>query len=300
MFKEIEEYIPKNVEIPSDLSTITSSFNNIIISGSSNNSTYNITNIYSDGQPRNIKNNDLIIIENQEHEKEVFLNDKRIFKIIWKYLDITDKFNCTMVCKRFNSIISGLDFFRLIVTSPSMTQVVPSLSRYINYKTVIFRRYQCKSLKPPIRRMLKHLSRTVIDLTLHHCQLDLMTLCDLLIELPLLESIVLQVVQEMENNVELSLEDLPKLMHIKSLTIDLLRNKMNGALDIFGASIIESLTLFRVKVRMTELSSFLDQHKNSLKSLTLGCAAIPRIPTTNLHRTISAALIAYISCVNCI
>lgn len=133
------EKLQQNVII-SALSSIKSSFNNISVSfGSSRNNTVN--NNYNFAAPSTsvIKDYSTMIEDNTTIYDEAFPNDHKIMKFIWKYLPTEEKLNCTVVCKRFNQIISEMDCFRLVVYSP---YIIPKLSR--QYKTVIFQCYKSK------------------------------------------------------------------------------------------------------------------------------------------------------------
>ncbi|CAO1407377.1 unnamed protein product [Diamesa tonsa] len=193
MSDEIAEKVPPTVA-KSVLSSIASSFNSIFNywGVSINNNTHIINNLYFTRESINVNTNDSSrvyqkIVDQTTIYLEVIPNDQKIMELIWSYLTIDDKFNCTLVCKRFNNIVSEMECFRLIVNLPSMVRVIPRLSR--SYKTVIFQRYQCTELKPLMRQMLEHLSHSVIDVRFYGCKFNLMTLCEFLRELPLLESL---------------------------------------------------------------------------------------------------------------
>lgn len=231
--------------------------------------------------------NNLTILEDQKDEKEailivsttienkkelyleVFPNDQLIIKLIWKYLKTVDKFNCTLVCKRFNNIISGIHSFRLIVDLPpsSMVKVIPIISR--NYKKVLVKNYQSNKMKAPMYKMLEHLGSSLVDLCFQKCQFDLLTVCKLLGELPLLKYLELRFSCKMENNVELSIEDLPKLLKLQTLKLSMNYENMNDTLAIFGCSKIQSLTILHANINMKELKDVFKQHKDSLKYLAI-------------------------------
>ncbi|CAO1440778.1 unnamed protein product [Diamesa tonsa] len=234
-----------------------------------------------DGQPKITKKDDLPAIEEEDLpnessniedrkslNKEVFLNDQKIIELIWRYLRIDDKFNCTLVCKRFNRIISLMDCFCLSY-SPSLLRVIPKLSR--DYKNAIFMGMQCSNLKVHERAMLKHLGKSLINLKIYELSTNREELCALLREVPLLESLSLNMTLETEPCLEeLSMKDVPKLLHLKFLKISMSDENLNGALTIFdSAPIIESLSLFHVYLRLNELNHFLRGHKSYLRCLTL-------------------------------
>ena len=59
--------------------------------------------------------------------------------------------------------------------------------------------------------MLRQLSHTLIHLKLYNCEFNLMTLCDILCEFPLLESLELNMKLIIDTTIELTKEVLPKL-----------------------------------------------------------------------------------------
>ena len=265
---------PTNVA-KSVFTSIASSFNSIFNYWgiSMNNNTHVINNLYFTREPKNIKKNDSSTVDQKIVDQsalftEVFPNDEKIIKLIWNYLNIDDKFNCTMVCKRFNNIVSEMECFRLIVNLPSMVRVIPRLSR--SYKTVIFQSYQCTDLKPLMRQMLKHLSHSVIDLRFYDCKFNLMTLCEFLRELPLLESLVLDMTLTFKKDVEISVEDIPKFLNLRDFKIKVNADKLDETLVITGCALnIESLSLYEAIFDINVFNDYLIQYKNSLKSLSL-------------------------------
>ncbi|CAO1397458.1 unnamed protein product [Diamesa hyperborea] len=241
MSDEIAEKVPPTVA-KSVLSSIASSFNSIFNywGVSINNNTHIINNLYFTRESINVNTNDSSRVDQKIVDQttiylEVIPNDQKIMELIWSYLTIDDKFNCTLVCKRFNNIISEMECFRLIVNLPSMVRVIPRLSR--SYKTVIFQRYQCTDLKPLMRQMLEHLSHSVIDVRFYGCKFNLMTLCDFLRELPLLESLVIDMTLTMNKDVELSVEDIPKLLKLKDFKIKVNADKLDEALVITSSAL---------------------------------------------------------------
>lgn len=136
---------------------------------------------------KEINSNDFTTNEEQED-----VTKEETLEFVWKYLSINDKFNCTLICKRFNSFISKMDYFslRLSLKTRSIDEKhIPTLSR--NYKTVFIENYEFYSLKPRMINMLKFLSGSLTSLTVHRSNTNPMILCSMLNELPLLESLTL-------------------------------------------------------------------------------------------------------------
>ncbi|CAO1308194.1 unnamed protein product [Diamesa hyperborea] len=112
MSKEIAKATPPNEE--SSISTsFKSSFNNVFQAAVSKHNTFNIYTTFNE-QPYNSKTlveaqEELI---NEEVVKEEVIKEE-ILQFVWKYLDIDEKFNCTLVCKRFNKFINEMDVFSL-------------------------------------------------------------------------------------------------------------------------------------------------------------------------------------------
>lgn len=265
MSEEIMEKRPSNV-VKSVISSIASSFNiNIENRGDSmNNTTQNINNFNFTRQPQKAKPRKAII---QKVYKEVLSNDQTIIKLIWNFLSIEDKFNCTLVCKRFNYIISGMDCFHLLIHFPSDLHFIPTLSR--NYKIVIFQLYECNNLKPLMHKMLKHLGQSVTDLRFYKCQFNLITLCKFLCEFPLLESLELDMILTVKKIVELSVEDKPKLLQLKDFKIKV-NDKFNETLDMTcSTSNIQSLSLFDTIFEIDKISNMLKRNKRSLNYISL-------------------------------
>lgn len=72
-----------------------------------------------------------------------------------------------------------MDCFRLnINTFRSDKRLIPILSRY--YETVFINYHQLIYFKPLVRKMLKQLSHSVIDLEHEFVKVNLITLCELL------------------------------------------------------------------------------------------------------------------------
>ena len=94
-----------------------------------------------------------------------------------------------------------------------MLQIIPKVS--FNYEKIIIRGYRCKTLTPAMREMLKLLSQSVVDLTLDGCEFDLVALCEFLRELPLLNSLKLNVFITMERIFDIPEECLPNLLQLK-------------------------------------------------------------------------------------
>lgn len=212
------------------------------------------------------------IVEDQEqvilYASPYHLKVNTIIKLIWKYLSKEDKLNCTMVCKRFNHIVSNMDCFRLVVCFPSKLHFIPQLSRH--YKTVIFQHHQCNELKPLMHQMLKNLGQSVIELTFYDCEFSLMTLSEFVREFPLLKSLEVNVNLTMKKVVELSMEDKPKLLQLKDLKIKVNTDKLSEAFEMFGlSSKIESLSLHDAVLSNEEFNDQLRKYKTSLQKLTL-------------------------------
>lgn len=282
MSKEVVKKDPLNVA-KSFPSSITESFNNL-----SNNYGVSMHNknyvIYylngvelpkgkiEDYLPKNEDNiaelvpNYLKKITEQNAQTKIFPTDRKIMNLIWKHLDIEDKFNFTKVCKRFNMIVSEMECFRLVVHFPTMVQDTPRLSR--KYKIVIFDEFRCNELDKPLLVFLKHLSDSVIDLIFYDCQFNLMTLHAFLRELPLLESLELNMNLTMEKDVQLFLEDCIMPLKLRDFKIRVNSDKLQEILVIFAsASNIESLSLLDA-VFDVKLFDYLENYK-SLKFLSL-------------------------------
>ena len=261
-FRSAEEPI-KNIE--KAVVPIIQSSGNVTInnhgSSSNNNNYINIKMTAGDKT-----SNDLQIIKEVKNQKEVLPNDQQILQLIWKYLSHEDKLNCTIVCKRFNQIVSEMDCFSLNVFFKTMFRWIPELSR--NYKTVTFTRYSCESLGPVMRQMLQQLSCTLTHLKFIDCELDLMTLNEFLQEFPLLESLDLQMTLKMDKMVEITFENVKKPFQLNDLKIDINNDKLNELLVFFdSAKNIKQLSLFNAILNINELRDYLKKHQ-TLTSLS--------------------------------
>lgn len=145
-------------------------------------SRFNITNSSFGYSKENTTNVHYILpmIKDEKNSKEVIViaNDQKIIENIWKYLNREDKINCTMVCKRFNKIVSDMNCFHLVVRLPTRFRIIPRLSR--QYETVTFQRYKCNKLQPLMHQMLKHLGQTVTELSFYDCVFNLTTFYEFL------------------------------------------------------------------------------------------------------------------------
>ncbi|CAO1308555.1 unnamed protein product [Diamesa hyperborea] len=241
MSKEVAENPPIKIIIASSFNT---TINN---SGESNNNIYNVTNIFNG-------------INKEDVMKEETL------EFIWKYLSCQDKFNCTLVCKRFNNFISSMNCYWL--NNFWTKKDIPILSR--DYQKVYIYNYDFNYLDQRMVQFLKHLGRNVTNLKISNIKVDLMTFSEILHEFPLLESLELDGI-ELEDE-ELCLEDLPNLLHLDNLTINMSHGELKRVLSIFGCALkIRTLSLSFSKMNLSELNLFLNQHRNSLESLRLRC-----------------------------
>ena len=102
----------------------------------------------------------------------------------------------------------------------SDVQIIPNLT--CKYQTVILDGYKCKSLEDPMRLMLRQSSQTLIDLKLFDCEFDVMTLCDILRELPLLQSLELSMkLTHCPLSTVLAGAELPKLLYLKDIKVEI-------------------------------------------------------------------------------
>ena len=248
MPKELTAY-PPSFEMKS-FPFIATSFNTIINnSGESNNNTYNVTNILNG------------IIENKEDVMK-----EETLEFIWKYLSCDDKFNCTLVCKRFNNFICTMNCYWL--NNFWTSKPIPILSR--DYQKVYIYDYDFNYLDQKMVKFLKHLGRSVTNLKLSHIKVDLMTFIEIFHEFPLLESLELNEIHIEDD--ELYLDDLPAFLHLRSLKMDRDQDrKMKRVLPIFGSALkIKTLSL-AFGMKLSELNDVLYQHRNSLEFLRLRC-----------------------------
>ena len=123
-------------------------------------------------------------------QKKVFPNDEKLIKTIWKFLELEDKLNCRLVCKRFNEIITGKNFLGTNVYFPSKVEFIPKLTS--NHERVIIQNLQCYSLGPEICQIFEQFKDSLIYLKLVFCTFDLMTFYELLRKLSVIESMELR------------------------------------------------------------------------------------------------------------
>ena len=145
--------------------------------------------------------------------------------------------------------------------------LIPTLTH--NYKTVFIRNYKSKSLGTEMRKMLSQLGQTLIDLKLFDCEIDVMTLCDMLCELPLLQTLELSMNLTMDATIESKEQKIPKLLHLREFKMEINADMVEYMLDITSnASNLEFLTLFDANFDINEFNDHLKQYK-CLKSLSL-------------------------------
>ena len=205
----------------------------------------------------------ILSIEDQKN-----LRKAEALKFVWKYLGKEDKLNCTLVCKRFNNFISSMDCFSLYIDTLEFdNRKFPKLTRY--YTSLIIHHYKLYFLSPRMLNTLIHLSQSVINFRLECIETNMITLCDILCKLPLLESLDLVWMNLMDST--LSLEDLPAFLHLRKLKINMNHDdKMKGVLAIFrSAPNIESVSFINSKMEVRVVNCFFNRHKNSLRTLRL-------------------------------
>lgn len=250
------------------LSSIASSFNtNLHNSGIAFRNKFFVNYTVNIGS-QSTKDVSAVIEEKKILYTEVIPNDQIIMKLIWTYLNIEDKINCTLVCKRFNNIISDMNCFRLSVDLSSKFLVFPRLSR--DYETVIFKNYECKNLKEPKKKMLKQLNRCVEKTIFSDCKFDMMALNGFLSELSMLKSLELNMLLTIDDNIEIDFDDLPQLFQLEDLTINVNGDKTEEILNMFScASNIQSLclSLFNANIKHNVLY-YMKRYKKMLKSLS--------------------------------
>lgn len=283
------EKSPSNVEKSIDSSNATN-FKSFLDKFASTN------NLSTDDQPNNIKINDSTTIKNQEEENPNFQTatkepedvkeriipivrveltneeNQLILKLIWKHLRGKDKLNCTLVSKNFNNLISKMDCFRLNINLRN--NPIDSISKLErNYTVVFFRGSDVYYWDSCMIQMLKHLSRSLVELQLFNVITNLMTLRDLLYALPMLE--ILSMVEIKFKGTELNLKDLPKFLHLRQLEI-IRVNDAETMYPIFSsASCIQTLSLHfnATKLSAKGINTFLFQHKSSIKTLKMNSFA---------------------------
>lgn len=206
------------------------------------------------------------IVDLAVFSKEVFPNDNKVLELIWKYLSIVDKFNCTLVCKRFNYLVSEMNCFHLVPNLSSKFRVFPRLSR--KYKKVTIYGYQCNRLQEPMHRMLEHLSHSVINLKLEFCIFNLITLSEIVGKLPLLESLEMKIILTLKEDIELFWEDIPKPLHLQFLKIYVNGDLLEELLNMLGAaSNVQTLSLSDATIE-TKVFRRVKQFQRSLRSLS--------------------------------
>ena len=220
--------------------------------------------IESQNDEEEVSSNNLTLLEDQN-----YLKNNEILELIWKYLPKKDKLNCTLVCKQFNSFVSSMDSFSLSIDMRliSFEKPIPILSRY--YTTICIKHYEFYRLNSLVLQMLKHLSESVIRLKLIEIITSVKTLRELLSELPNLKS--LQLIKIEFVYVKSSWKFKPKLLMLTNLEIEMMcSNNMSGVLGTFGsASKIQTISLFKMRLKVNELNEVLNQNENSLESLLL-------------------------------
>lgn len=270
-----------------DLSGINSSFNiNMKYNCEAiNNNTYVSTNIYKTSG--NIKkNNSSVLItifqffwyilckikylwkelRGLNGQKEVFPNDKKVMELIWKHLNLQDKKNCSLVCRRFNTIISENNYFKITKKLTSKYQIIPKLSR--KYSTAHFEDYHCNKLKPLMNQMIDHFEHSLKNFTLNNCQFEMMTLNKILHKLPLLESLQLNLTLKTNKEVELPVGGEPKLVHLEKLIIKVNNEMLEEMLVMLSSALnIKSISLFDAKFGI-DMIDYLAQYRK-LTSLSL-------------------------------
>ncbi|CAO1308170.1 unnamed protein product [Diamesa hyperborea] len=263
----IERAGPSNAREAS--SVVNSSFNTSIRNAEgSHNNIYNINNNVTfkiDKQSRKNQKKDLPTIKERNDQQEVLPNqlptieDKNelILKWIWKYLNIMDKFNCTLVCKRFNKFIIEMDYFCLhLHKSWPLFKMLPTFKR--SYKTLLIKDHYFENFSPTLQRMLQQLSGSLISITLHRVATDVITFRDILDELPLLESFELFEIQF--QGFKASFVGTPKFGRLRNLKINVRRPSLvtwfsnsataNALLDIFSyAPKVTTLSIQNYKMR---------------------------------------------------
>lgn len=290
MSKEIAQI--KQSDVKKSLSVLLeSSCNNTINNlGPSHNNNYNYT-VIINPPPGAIIKNDLQTTDKQENSEEVnqnakvfeaiedqkdlnveaiskdeviLTNEEIILKCIWKYLDKEDKFNCTLVCKKFNNFISRMDYLHLNIY-PFNPDEKPLLTR--NYKLVYMIHYHFHYLDTRMLNILKHLRHHLNELNLFSVTTNVIALYELLRELPMLKLLRLQ--NLFLKYVEFSLEEAPQLLHLKNVVIYEMPFKRRVLLIFDSAPNIQSLSLEDSEVELNEFKYFLNKHKNSLTSLSI-------------------------------
>lgn len=109
---------------------------------------------------------------------------------------------------------------------------------------MIIKGYKTESLAPEMLEMLKQLSQTLIHINFFDCEFDVKILCDILRELPLLQSIELSMKLTMDAKMIMNATNLPQLLHLKVFKMEINDNMAKNILEITKSANIEILTLF--------------------------------------------------------
>ena len=166
-----------------------------------------------------------------------------------------DEFNCLQ-----------LTFEPLLLEFSSSVLIIPTLTH--KYQTVIIDGYKTESLDLEVRQMLRQLGLNLIDLKFFDCEFDLITLCDILRELPLLQSLELNLKLIKRTNIILNADKLPKLVDLKDIKLEINDEMVKNILNITKNTNIEFLTLFDATFNINEFIYYLKQYKK-LTSLSL-------------------------------
>ena len=145
-------------------------------------------------------------------------------------------------------------------------RIIPDLT--CKYQTAIIDGYKTESLDLEVRQMLRQLGLNLIDLKFFDCEFDLITLCDILRELPLLQSLELNLKLIKRTNIILNADKLPKLVDLKDIKLEINDEMVKNILNITKNTNIEFLTLFDATFDINEFINLLKKHQ-SLKSLSL-------------------------------
>ena len=151
-------------------------------------------------------------LHDQDHD-EVNSLEKKIMKLIWKYLSFEDKLNCKLVCKISNNIISGTDFLDLNLYFPSKIRKIPKITT--NHETLIIKSEiwgsfwlgDCKTFEQHSHSMI-HLK--IVDYVFYPMELN-----EFLNEFTLLETLKLEIDLSIKSSIDLTKEELTKLLAFK-------------------------------------------------------------------------------------
>ena len=190
---------------------------------------------------------------------DVLPTDKKLMKLIWKYLRLDDKLNCRLVCKRFNKIVSEMDGFLINVYFPSKVQKIPKLTS--NHQTIIIQHLNnlnCQSLELEVHQMLNQFKDSLIHLKLLDCKFHMMPLYEMLSELPMLKSLTLNTKLTMRTSIDLTKDDQLKLLNIE---------EMINNYD-FGNKILDNARnglKINIKTLLDDETFSINKFKNSIK-----------------------------------